>query len=101
MAAPVALLPIALGVASGMLRSKEQERKQAEDKRVTSAMTSWSPWTGMRGQLSTSEPSYFSNILKGGLAGHLGNKNKLKNLSTYESLLDENPAGGNTQYVLK
>ena len=86
--------PVVIGAALGMMKSKGEEQAQAEDKRIASTMTRFSPWTGMKGQLSTKDPNYFGNMTKGALAGYLGNKNQLKNLSTYENVLDESASSG-------
>jgi len=93
--------PLIVGAALGLMKSKQEEAAHADDARLASTMTRFSPWTGMKGQLSTKDPNYFGNITKGAMAGYLGDQNQLKNLSTYESVLDENPSNSKrNQYTM-
>ena len=68
---PIPLLPLALGLAGGAVKHFAVDKPAAsKNRRMQAAIARYSPWTGMKPDVSSlRDPSLFGSLLQGGTAG--------------------------------
>lgn len=76
-----------IGAALGAVKGKADARKHQDDKELAATTTRFSPWTGLKGQVTTPQGGAGQGMLKGGMAGYLGGKNQMKSMGAYENVL--------------
>lgn len=79
---------MAIGSAAlGALKASGDKRRYEDDKKLASTTTRFSPWTGLKGLVTAQNGNVMGGAIRGGLAGYLGEKNQMKQMSSYENVL--------------
>lgn len=83
------MLPLVMalvGAGLGAYKGHQDKKAHQKDKELAAATTRYSPWTGMKGQITTRDGNMAGGAVKGGLAGYLGSKNQIKDIGSYQDV---------------